>query len=636
VESAPEAPPPGEPGSPEREVPPALSTRDRYAAWGLFGATFAALFATEGAVGFVRDESVYFAAAESYANWFRLLFRAPELALGDGAIVRSWEVNHEHPVLMKTLFGLSHLLFHDELGWVRDAAAFRIPAFAAAALIPALLYLMGARLFGRTAALFAAASFVLVPRQFFHGHLAAFDIPMAATWLLTVYAFWRAQELDRGWIWTGLAFGLAIATKHNGFFIPVVLAPFAVWRAARAARGSPSAGRALELLAIAVAAAAVLYAILAWTLGPSRFQEQFTLISPQLTLYLLVVGATGWILWGLRRESRVAFRALAPLWGMAVLGPAVLYAHWPYLWHHPVDRVAWWMAFHLQHNNYTWFYLGRLLREPPFPLEYVVVVTALTVPVSIFLPMVLGFFSVAGRAVAMAVPRWRSLWRAVTFDEALVAVNALASIAIISDPSVPHFGGVKHWFPSMPFLSLLAGASVARATAAGASWLRPRWPRLREAWVAAPLFTLLLVPALVGLWRVHPYGTSFYGELAGGIPGAASLGMQRQFWSNNVTGVLGWIDEHAPRGARLYLHEVNGFSFRDYQRNGMLRPDLVPAGGPEDADLAAYQYHQEFREQEMNIWQAFGTTRPVAGLYVDETPQIVVFSRPQQGAGEEP
>ena len=103
--------------------------------------------------------------------------------------------------------------------------------------------------------------------------------------------------------------------------------------------------------------------------------------------------------------------------------------------------------------------------------------------------------------------------------------------------------------------------------------------------------------------------------------------MQRQFWSNNVTGVLPWINAHAPRGARLYLHEVNGYSFRDYQRNGMLRADLRPAGGPADADLAAMQYHQEFREHEVEVWQAFGTRVPVTGLYLDETPQVVVYRR---------
>jgi hypothetical protein len=44
--------------------------------------------------------------------------------------------------------------------------------------------------------------------------------------------------------------------------------------------------------------------------------------------------------------------------------------------------------------------------------------------------------------------------------------------------------------------------------------------------------------------------------------------------------------------------------------------------------VVAYQYHQEFREHEFNVWQAFGTQRPVTGLYLDETPQVVVYRRP--------
>jgi hypothetical protein len=78
----------------------------------------------------------------------------------------------------------------------------------------------------------------------------------------------------------------------------------------------------------------------------------------------------------------------------------------------------------------------------------------------------------------------------------------------------------------------------------------------------------------------------------------------------------------------VWLHEVNGYSFRDYQANGMLRADLRPAGGPAQAQIAAYQYHQEFRFQEYDVWRAFGTTRPVTGLYVDGTPQVVVYQRP--------
>ncbi len=45
-------------------------------ALGLWVAAFLALLLTERAVGFVRDEGIYFASSESYANWFRLLFQA--------------------------------------------------------------------------------------------------------------------------------------------------------------------------------------------------------------------------------------------------------------------------------------------------------------------------------------------------------------------------------------------------------------------------------------------------------------------------------------------------------------------------------------------------------------------------------
>ena len=123
-------------------------TRDeKWLAWALWVLAFAALWLTESAVGYTRDESVYFMAAEGYASWFRQLFESPAQAFTDAAIVRAWDYNHEHPVLLKTLFGLSHLLFHEGLGWMRSATAFRLPAFAIAALVPALSFLLGSALY---------------------------------------------------------------------------------------------------------------------------------------------------------------------------------------------------------------------------------------------------------------------------------------------------------------------------------------------------------------------------------------------------------------------------------------------------------------------------------------------------------
>ena len=605
------------------------ATRDeQLIALGLWVLAFIALFLTEKAVGFVRDEGIYFAASESYADWFRMLFHTPSVAMSDSVIVRAWDVNHEHPALMKELYGLSHLLFHQTLGWLRPATSLRLPALAMAALVPALTFLLGSALYGRAAGLFASLSFLLVPRQYFNAELACFDMPVAAMWLLVVYSFWRALESRRWGIVCGVAFGLAIATKHNALFMPFVLVPFALWRAWQESKSSPEARQGAWRFVGLFASVTMLYLLLYVAQGPVSFLRRFIPLSPHVLLFVGLGAGAFWILRELHRVSQPTSQALIPIATMALFGPVIFYLHWPYLWHHPVERVAWYLNFHATHEHYAWFYLGTLMRAPPFPLSYVVVKTALTVPTSLFVPMALGWLAVVARALLSLSPRSRSWVPTPSATELLVAANAAFSILIISHPQVPHFGGVKHWLPSMPFLGILSGMAVMSGCSALAEKLRARLPSLPLVAVAAPVSALLMAPALIGLLRVFPYGTAFYSELAGGLPGAASLGMQRQFWSSHVTGVLPWINEHAKHGARLYLHEVTGYSFQHYQQNGMLRQDIQPAGSPFDADIVAYQYHQEFREQEFTTWQAFGTRTPVTGLYLDETPQIVVYQRP--------
>jgi hypothetical protein len=201
------------------------------------------------------------------------------------------------------------------------------------------------------------------------------------------------------------------------------------------------------------------------------------------------------------------------------------------------------------------------------------------------------------------------------------------SIALISMPNVPHFGGVKHWFPSMPFLAVLMAGSIERGAKGLVATLLPRWKAATELRVLLALCVLLGSSALIATARVYEFGTSAYSELAGGLPGAASLGMQRQYWANNLSGVLPWINANARPGERIYFHENHGGQLRDLQRNGMLRTDVQPVGGPEQADLVVYQYHQEFRDAEFLTWQSLGTFRPVTGLYLDETPQLVVYRR---------
>ena len=580
--------------------------------------TSAALLAPERSVGFVRDEGIYFESGRRYAAWY--LDDIPKHGTGafaDSVISRRFSTNREHPALMKSLFGLSERIFTEKLKLVREATGFRLPAIFLSGLFSALIFLFGRRVTSLRGAIFAAVSFWVIPRTFFHGVLSCFDMPIAFAWFLTAACYWRASAKDgipcslRWSLATGLSFGLALSIKHNAWIIPGVL--FIHW-----------------------------------------------MIS-SLPQVLRTSGARG------------IPRSLLPFASMLAIGPAVLFVTWPYLWHHPIERFLWYANFHTNHINYPWEFFGTLLTEAPFPVGYAPAVSAVTVPAAIFVLMCTGSLWEMARFAKTYV--FDPLKRRLTSSKSgqgenaalpaasgdtcasdalqpldgltlLLLGNGFASLFVFSMPFIPIFGGVKHWLPAMPFLCLFAARALERiacaAEEAGKS-LIGRFPAAADAKTSVHserkekpaadwrVFTLLaalaILPAVAGLVRIHPYGTSFYNELAGGLPGAASLGMHRQYWSNNVTGVLNWINKNAPKQSRIYLHEVTQRAFEDYKRNGMLRKDLRRAGGFGDADLAANKYMPEFRDTEFQIWNNFGSLKPAAGLYLDETPQIVVYQR---------
>lgn len=546
-------------------------------ALGLIVATTVVVNSTK--LGLTRDEGYYFAAAERYAAWFRVLARDPARALSEPVINRHFEVNREHPVVVKNLMALSYLAFAPEQpnhswppeqrgGYVR---AMRLPAALFSALAVVLTFMLGLAIAGRRVGLLGALLFWLAPRHFYHAGLACLDMPACATWLLVIYAWRRSRGSIKWSLLVGLFWGLAISTKHNGFFLV-----------------------------------------------------------PVLGLHWLVVERKRF---SFRRAGFSVPRIPLAFFAMLILGPAVFFLHWPFLWHHTIERLGWYFGFHLHHINYYWEYFGTLLTDPPFPWLYPFAVTALTLPAPTLVLAGVGFAAVLGQRLGRPLyslagwlrrfagleshqpgPAWCS-----DGDGWLLLINAFVPLLVIAVPSVPIFGGMKHWLHAMPFLCLLGALALEQLLRAASESARVR--RL----VFAAVGALVLLPSLLGLVHVGNYGSSYYNALAGGIDGAADLGMQRQYWSNNARGVLDWINEHAPRGARVYLHEVNFECFRTYQRDGWLRPDLRPGGSPDSAAIMAYQYHREFVDTEYRAWNRLGHNKPAWGLYLDEVPLLLVY-----------
>ena len=289
---------------------------------------------------------------------------------------------------------------------------------------------------------------------------------------------------------------------------------------------------------------------------------------------------------------------------MAILGPLVFYLHWPYLWHHPVDRTAWYLAFHLTHNHYTWFYLGELLRPPPFPLAvrgerdgaHGAHVDLRADGVRLRL----------GRACARCSKQVDGL------RVASCVANAVMSIALISHPNVPHFGGVKHWFPSMPFLAMLAAGSLERGAnglsqLAGAEAGRPPpsrgcWRAWRCCWArrrsSPPRASTSTAPAPTRSWRAGCPGAAIAGHAAavlGEQPDGRAALAQRERAAGRA-GVLPREPRRADPRQPAQRHAARGHRARWARPTRRTSPSTSTT--------------RSSGSTEFNIWQAFGTHAP--------------------------
>jgi 4-amino-4-deoxy-L-arabinose transferase-like glycosyltransferase len=561
-------------------LPDRIGWRDQVIGAALASAYVIWLLATARSLGFPRDEGVYFHAATSYIGWWRQLFEHSKDALTPGAIESAWGYNGEHPALMKTLFGLSWWLFHEKWHVFSDpSTAFRLPGMCAAGASLWTTYLFGARAWTRRAGLVAAALLALMPRVFFHSHLACFDVAIMALWVMVVYVYWRALERGGvGWIVAaGVMYGLALETKHNAWFLPAVLVPHAVFVALA---HWPRLPRGLRL---------------------GRIPVPWALLS------------------------------------MAVIGPLVFYALWPRLWTDTRAHLEWWVKFHLNHEYYTIEFLGKNYFEAPSPRAYLPVMVVATVPtITIFLFLV-GAIDRAMRAAERARAWWRRI-RDKRGDGAagdpletdlLLALAFLVAIGPWLLEKTPIFGGTKHWLTAYPSLVLFAGRGFDLAL----SGMRRVLPAARpRAWLAAQaaLFASVIAGPLAMTAHSHPFGLSAYVPLVGGTAGGADWGLNRQFWGfTTQTAAEEYLNTEAPRNAAVFIDDTTGEAWSRMEQEGRVRSDLRAAWAPGDAQIALVQHELHMNAVDYVIWQAFGTDAPAYVVVHDGVPIVSIYRRPR-------
>ncbi|MEZ4405005.1 MAG: hypothetical protein R3A52_00745 [Polyangiales bacterium] len=176
-------------------------------------------------------------------------------------------------------------------------------------------------------------------------------------------------------------------------------------------------------------------------------------------------------------------------------------------------------------------------------------------------------------------------------------------------------------------MAILAGVGFAwasrRLEAALARRVEPRWLP------AAALGSLMILPAALQTAHSHPFGLSNYTPVAGGAPGAADLGLNRQFWGFTTGSVVPWFNEHLRPQARVYIHDTAPDAWAMLQRDGRLRDDIHDTWSISDADAAIVHHELHMNEVDYQIWVAYQSPAVAWVLRYDGVPIVSVYRNPR-------
>lgn len=546
--------------------------------------------------------------------------------------------------------------------WLSESASMRAPGMLFGALLVAMVWWFargvagGTPLLARPFALVASVGYLVIPRAFFHAHLAVFDTTITMLLVAVTLAYHRSLASRAFVWWTALLWGVALLAKHNAFVLPVALIGHWAWDAL--AEGRIRVQLAADEPATRLARWLGHPAVIALAAGVSLVGVG-SLVSPLAgaAAALVVLAGGPW---------RISLPPLPLAWFvMLPVGLTMLVLGWPLLWVDTAQHLLGWLEFHLHHEHYMQTYFGRILAYPPFPIDLPFTLTLLTWPPSLLLPFAVGatlmFVSgwrrVSGGALALrtVLPKLAPTRRgsdgragrdhglgpaahARSLDRLLI-VTAIWPLALIAMPSTPVFGGTKHWMAAYPAMLLIA--------ARGLQWA---WVALARPWLASTrtshralaaatawaLVALALVPASIATADHHPHGTTYYNELIGGVPGAAKADLQRQFWGSQALDGLEIVNARAKRNARIWFHNTAWGSVRMYEREGQLRRDLHYAGGLDESDFGLFHQQKDHDDYEIDLFRSYGTVVPIAQVSLQGVPLLTVYERPTRPTPADP
>ncbi len=339
----------------------------------------------------------------------------------------------------------------------------------------------------------------------------------------------------------------------------------------------------------------------------------------KLNAFFLPVLLIPWVLIYHRRQW-------PKLAAVLLIGPAVFWLCWPWMWIDTAAHMKAYLAFHVGHAAYNVWYLGKLYQYAPW--HYPFVITAVTTPAAVLILALVGAVG-ATHQVAEGESPTRPHVPAAT--SALLLLGIVVTLVPSALPNSPKYNGERLFLPAFPFLAALAGggfAWVAQALAcirlSGSSKQNP------SVLIVCALGLLLLYPGANGAILNHPYQLAYYNELVGGTAGATRRGFETIYWGQVFAEAPRFLNTIQATSPRVLVIPKGVIYLLDFQRDaGALRADVRLTGDDRESGRVDYVAFQAMQSDYTDLcWRLVRAAEPVwAVRSEDGTALLLVYDR---------
>lgn len=278
-------------------------------------------------------------------------------------------------------------------------------------------------------------------------------------------------------------------------------------------------------------------------------------LATKFTAVLIPAAAVIWTV--LYREKR-AFRNIIAL----MVSPFIAVLLNPGWWYQPLHKISDFIQISMSRHDsipISTFFAGiRYSFSPPW--YYAPVMTVITIPVTILLPVLLG-------VVLLLCQRFKNSC------DILFLLNIPCIFAVVMLPQAPVHDGIRQFFSLLPFLAYLSGM--------GFHYIALMLSGLPLSdYIKKTLIVALGIGCLTGagyqIWRCHPYELSYYNALVGGLRGAYAKGMEITYWFEGVNKkFLGEFNRRVPDGSRICMWPANPEYFQFLQSRGKIKDTVI-------------------------------------------------------------